>query len=143
MIFPTKLKTIYTFCTCFPSTFSGFNLRNHAIKIWSVKRHTRYIVVNKGNGIGKVRSSCNKRPANSSADPIIANLFLFVIGRFYGFRFYEPYHLVAELFRAAAGGRHFIVSAADFVADGFFCFPCFLLRRSRGNASPIFKKSIL
>ena len=55
------------------------------------------------------------------ANPIIAHLSLFVIGRFDGFRFYEPYHLVAEPFRTAAGGRHFIVGAADFVADGFLC----------------------
>ena len=42
-------------------------------------------------------------------------------GLFDDFRFYEPYHLVAEPFRAAAVGRHFIVCAANFVADGFFC----------------------
>ena len=69
-----------------------------------------------------VHSSCNERPTNSSVKIIIAHLSLFVIGRFDGFRFYEPYHLVAEPFRAAAGGRHFIVCAADFVADGFFCW---------------------
>ena len=56
------------------------------------------------------------------ANSIIAHLSLFVIGRFDGFRFYEPYHLVSEPFRAATGGRHFIVCAADFVADGFFCW---------------------
>ena len=67
-----------------------------------------------------VHFSCNERIA------VIAHLSLFVIGRFDGFRFYEPYHLVAKPFQAAAGGRHFIVCAADFVADSFLCwFPFF------------------
>ena len=41
-----------------------------------------------------VHSSCNERPTNRSANPIIAHLFLFVIGRLDGFRFYEPYQLL-------------------------------------------------
>ena len=41
-----------------------------------------------------VHSSCNERPTNSSAVLIIHRLSLFVIGRFDGFRFYEPYHLI-------------------------------------------------
>ena len=103
-------------CCCRPLTY--LPAKDGRIMLLSVRAYM-YL-------LSYVHSSCNERPTNSSVKIIIAHLSLFVIGRFDGFRFYEPYHLVAEPFRTAAGGRHFIVCAADFVADGFLCrFPFF------------------
>ena len=113
-------------CYCRPLTY--LPAKDGRIMLLSVRAYM-YL-------LSYVHSSCNERPTNSMCKisknavafldiAIIARLSLFVIGRFDGFRFYEPYHLVAELFRSATGGRHFIVCTVDFLADGFLCWLSF------------------